>query len=50
MKKIKVKYEKHWASPTRIITTRKIMIPQWMSLILLTFVLLALFSIGKFFG
>tara|TARA_Y100001937_G_C6921178_1_gene241826 strand:+ start:290 stop:490 length:201 start_codon:yes stop_codon:yes gene_type:complete len=46
--------EKYWAlfPSDRIITTRtrKIMIPQWMSLILLTFVLLALFSIGKFFG
>ena len=50
MKKIKVKYKKHWASPTRIITTRKIIIPQWMSIVLLTLVLLGLFSIGQFFG
>jgi hypothetical protein len=36
----------------RIITarTRKIIIPQWMSVVLLTLVLLALFSIGKFIG
>ena len=46
--------EKYWAlfPSDRIITTRtrKIIIPQWMSVVLLTLVLLALFSIGKFIG
>ena len=46
--------EKYWAMfpSDRIITTRtrKIIIPQWMSVVLLTLVLLALFSIGKFIG
>ena len=46
--------EKYWAMfpSDRIITTRtrKIIIPQWMSVVLLTLVLLLLFSIGKFIG
>jgi|TARA_R100001198_G_C5065125_1_gene114168 hypothetical protein len=46
--------EKYWPlfPSDRIITarTRKIIIPQWMSVVLLTLVLLALFSIGKFIG
>jgi hypothetical protein len=46
--------EKYWAMfpSDRIITTRtrKIIIPQWMSVVLLTLVLLVLFSIGKFIG
>ena len=32
---MRIIYEKHWASPTRIITTRKIQIlPQWIMVVI----------------